>query len=281
MEPWDTLTEAEKQTAQAKMETYAAMVDRLDENIGRLISALSKSGKLGNTLIVFLSDNGAEAHEMERYSTNPQWIPANFDNSVPSIGTRNSYTTLGPSWARATAAPFRGSKSKVSEGGIRVPAFINLPKPYLATDQQQTSAYTSLNASVDVSVDAAIDDSYFRVMDLAPTFIELAGGEKPTAMMGRSLLTRWRGGVAPYPANEAIAFETFGRRGVRQGDWKLLLQAEPYGTNEWQLYDLSKDLGEQHDLATQYPKITNTLIKEWHAYADKVGVILPGGPVSY
>jgi arylsulfatase A-like enzyme len=273
MKPWNTLSEAEKQTAQAKMETYAAMVDRMDENIGRVISELNRSGKLENTLIVFLSDNGAEGHEMENYSTNPQWIPANFDNSVPSIGTRNSYTSLGPSWARATAAPFRGSKSKVSEGGIRVPAFIKLPKPYLTTNQQQISASTS--------VDAAIDDSYFRVMDLAPTFIELAGGEKPTSMMGRSLLTRWQGGDSPYLANEAIAFETFGRRGVQQGKWKLLLQAEPYGTNEWQLYDLSKDPGEQHDLASLHPATTNTLIKEWYAYADKVGVILPGGPVTY
>ena len=269
MKRWETLSEADKKIARAKMETYAAMVDRMDENVGRLIAHLDKRGKLDNTLIVFLSDNGAEAHEMEHFSTNPQWIPANFDNSVLSIGTRNSYTTLGPSWARATAAPFRGSKSKVSEGGIRVPAFIKLPKSKLTTDQQQKPA------------EANIDGSYFRVMDLAPTFIELAGGAKQRAIMGRSLLTRWRGGISPYTPNEAIAFETFGRRGVKKGNWKLLLQAEPYGTNEWQLYDLSKDPGEQNDLAIEHPKITNALIEAWHTYAEKVGVILPGGPVSY
>lgn len=277
MKPWDTLSKADKQIARAKMETYAAMVDRMDENIGRVIAQLEKSGKLENTLIVFLSDNGAEAHEMELYSTNPQWVPANFDNSIPSIGTRHSYTTLGPSWARATAAPFRGSKSKVSEGGIRVPAFVKLPNSGRATDQQRTSAATN----IDNNIPANIDDSYFRVMDLAPTFIELAGGEIPTEMMGRSLLNRWQGGISPYPADEAIAFETFGRRGVRKGNWKLLLQAEPYGTNEWQLYDLSKDPGEQHDLAIQQPKITALLIKAWQAYAYDVGVVLPDGPVRY
>jgi len=269
MQPWESLNEQEKQVEQAKMETYAAMVDRLDENIGRLISALKKRGKFDNTLIVFLSDNGAEAHKMETYSTNPEWIPANFDNSVASIGTQKSYTSLGPSWARATAAPFRGSKSKVSEGGIHVPAFVRLPRNMPANNSRSTRPST------------LVDDSYLRVMDLAPTFIELAGGEKPPAMMGRSLLPRWQGGQSPYLSGEAVAFETFGRRGVQRDNWKLLLQAAPYGTSKWQLYDLSKDPGEQHDLAGDYPKITQSLITEWQSYAEEVGVILPDGPVSY
>lgn len=269
MQPWESLTADEKHIAQAKMETYAAMVNRLDENIGRLISTLQKSGRLENTLIVFLADNGAEAHEMELVSTNPTWISENFDNSVASIGTKESYTTLGPSWARATAAPFRGSKSKVSEGGIRVPAFVNLPK-----SGQSTDGPSSTSGQV-------IDHSYFRVMDLAPTFIELAGGEKPPSMMGRSLMTRWLGGASPYLPGEAIAFETFGRRGVRKDDWKLLLQPAPYGTGAWQLYDLSQDPGEQHDLAAQFPLITNTLINDWQSYAKDVGVILPDKPISY
>jgi arylsulfatase A-like enzyme len=260
MRPWKGLSEDDQAVARAKMETYAAMVDRVDENIGRLISALERSGQLQNTLIVFLADNGAEAHEMELYSTNPTWIPANFDNSVPSIGTRKSYTTLGPSWARATAAPFRGSKSKVSEGGIRVPAFVRLPNSDSA---------------------GSIDSTYFRIMDLAPTFIDLAGGEKPPAMMGRSLLTRWKGGASPYLPGEAIAFETFGRRGVQKDHWKLLLQEAPYGTGQWQLYNLSNDPGEQHDLATEFPEVRNSLIDDWQSYAEHVGVVLPDGPVSY
>ena len=259
MVAWDSLDSGQQANASRRMEVYAAMVDRLDQNVGRVLSALETSGRLGNTVIVFLSDNGAEAHQMELYSTNPEWIPKHFNNELANIGTKTSYTTLGQGWARATAAPFRDSKSKLAEGGIRVPAFVKFP-----TAQQ-----------------AGIDSSYMRVMDLAPTFIELAGGKNPESMMGRSLLSLWQGGASPYSADEIIAAETYGRRLAQRGEWKALLQPPPYGTGQWQLYNLARDLGEQEDLALEYPRVLKELVEGYESYASKVGVIDPEAPIGY
>ena len=258
MKPWADLSDQQRLIESKKMQAYAGMVSRLDENVGRLLAALSDRGDLDNTVIVFLADNGAEAHPMELYLSNAEWVAENFDNSLASIGTRHSYVSLGPSWARATAAPFRASKSKISEGGIRVPAFISL-----------------------AGSRTGIDRSYMRVMDLAPTFIALAGGDVPADMMGRSLLPRIMAGEVIYPPDEVVAAETYGRRMARQGDWKVLLQDEPYGTGDWQLYNLADDPGEQNDLSQRFPEKRAMLIEAWQEYADAVGVINPEVPIRY
>jgi len=271
MVPWDSLAAEDKRAQSARMTAYAAMIDRLDENIGRLLQELAQRGDLDNTVIFFMSDNGAEAHRMELYRNNPTWLPLHFDNAVQNIGTRRSYTTLGPGWAHATAAPFRASKSKISEGGIRVPAFVSIP-----------------------GSEAGIDSSYMRVMDLAPTFLDLADPKnqvatsskvpdehKETQMMGRSLLSRWLGGPAAYSDNEFVAAETYNRRMVQRGDWKALLQQPPYGTGEWQLYNLARDPGEQLDLSAEYPELRAELIAGYNSYAEKVGVIEPETSIRY
>lgn len=262
--PWNSLDEDAQKFASRKMEIYAAMIERVDANVGRVLEQLAQSGQLDNTLIVFISDNGVEAHPMELYPQSVQWVADNFDNSLENIGAGDSYTSLGPSWARASAAPFRDSKSKIAEGGIRVPAFVSLPK-----------------ALQDVSNADEIDKSYMRVMDLAPTFIELAGGEPPSGMEGRSLLSRWQGGDSPYGENELIASETYGRRAVQRGPWKALLQGPPYGTGEWQLYNLQADPGEQNDVAEAHGPLLAELVEGWEAYAERVGVLLPETPILY
>jgi arylsulfatase len=120
-----------------------------------------------------------------------------------------------------------------------------------------------------------------RVMDLAPTFIQLAGGDVPADMMGRSLLPRVLDGKPVYSADEFIAAETYGRRMAQQGNWKVLLQAAPYGTGDWQLYNLAEDLGEQNDLSDEFPERRASLIDAWQQYADQVGVINPEVPIRY
>tara|TARA_B100000586_G_scaffold245298_1_gene200711 strand:- start:128 stop:568 length:441 start_codon:yes stop_codon:yes gene_type:complete len=146
----------------------------------------------------------------------------------------------------------------MAEGGIRVPAFVDMP-----------------------GSDKGVDGAYMRVMDIAPTFIDIAGGEKPASMMGRSLLNRWTGGPEPYAKNEIVAAETYGRRMAQQGDWKILLQEPPLGTGDWQLYNLGQDLGEQEDLSEEFPEVRTELITAWEAYAREVGVILPEIPIFY
>jgi len=258
MKPWDTLSDQDKVSARIRMEVYAAMVDSVDQNIGRVLTQLQRLNKLDNTVIVFMSDNGAEAHPIEIFANRNGWVDRNFDNRDENIGTRSSYATLGTGWARATSAPFRASKSKMSEGGIRVPAFVVLSER-----------------------DADIDGSYMRVMDLAPTFLDIAGSKTPTTMMGRSLLERWQGGPKAYADDEVVAMETFGRRAALRGSWKVLLQEAPFGTGEWQLYNLAEDQGEQNDLSAEFPHIRAELIQAWQAYADDVGVILPEHPIPY
>ncbi|MEM7020707.1 MAG: sulfatase-like hydrolase/transferase [Pseudomonadota bacterium] len=165
--PWDELSEEQKQGFVARMVAYAAMVHILDEQVGRLLEFLEQHGTLDNTIIIFMSDNGAEGHVMEERPTWKDWIQANFDNSLENIGNQTSYVTLGQGWARATAAPFRASKSKVSEGGIRVPAFVHFP--------ESTEA------------NGIVDNAFMTVMDLAPTFLELAGAESDEPDSGKSM----------------------------------------------------------------------------------------------
>ncbi len=256
--PWDTLDEDAQARQSRVMQVYAAMVDRVDENVGRVLQHIEQRGALDNTVIVFLADNGAEGHQMEKARTNETWIPANFDNTLASIGSRKSYVALGPSWARAGAAPFRDSKGRLAEGGIRVPAFVHMQ-----------------------GVEAGVDGAYMRAMDIAPSFIELAGGSPPEAMMGRSLVNRWRGGTSPYRADEVIAGETYGRRMAMRGDWKILWQEPPLGSGDWQLYNLATDVGEQEDLSDEFPQLRAELIAGWEAYAEAVGVMLPETPIYY
>ena len=260
--PWASLGDDEKARQRRIMEVYAAMVDRVDENVGRLLGFLDARGELNNTLIFFMSDNGAEGHQMENARSNKQWIPANFDMSLDAIGSKDSYVTLGPSWARAHAAPFRESKGRISEGGIRVPAFVRLPEAYRAAQQ-------------------SIDPAYMRVMDIAPTLLELVRHTSPEQMMGRSLLNRWLGGGEPYSDTEVIAAETYGRRMAQRGDWKILWMEPPFGTGQWELFNLAQDVGEQDDLSAEFPEVREELIAAWQAYADSVGVVLPETPIYY
>ncbi len=260
MRPWSDVAAEDRAYERARMEIYSAMVDRLDQNVGRFVEYLDEAGRLDNTLFVFLADNGAEAHLMGRRANQDGWLDKNFDNSLENLGAGNSYIALQASWARATAAPFRASKSKASEGGIRVPAFVNFP------GQSETGG---------------TDNAYVRVMDLAPTFLEIAGAEIPDSMMGRSQWLSWDGGPPAYEEDDVLAFELYGRRMAQRGDWKVLLQEAPYGTGEWQLYNLASDLGEQDDLSDQYPGIRQELIDAWQQFADEVGVINPEVPVRY
>lgn len=255
---WSSLDSEEKGRQAKRMQVYAAMVDRVDENIGQLMRYLSENGLRENTLIVFLSDNGVEGHDMERYGSNVTWVPATFDNSLPAIGTERSYVALGASWARAINAPFRGSKARLSEGGIRVPAFANLQ-----------------------GLESGVDNAYLRIMDVAPTFLEFAGAEIPAAMRGRSFAALLKGGAPPYGDSDIVAAETFGRRMAQRGNWKILRQELPLGNGDWQLYNLEEDLGEQHDLSDAHPQIRAELIAAWEIYAEEVGVILPETPVHY
>ena len=252
------------------MEVYAGMVDRMDWNIGRVIDYLAETGELDNTVVIFLSDNGAEGI-VEAMPLHGAQIAAQIekycDNSLDNLGRASSFIWYGPRWAQAATAPSRLHKAFTSEGGIRVVGFMTWPG--FARQGEIGTAFTT-------------------VMDIAPTVLELAGvahpgtvyqGRAVEPVRGRSLVEYLSGcAEAVHNTTTGTGWELFGRRAVRQGDWKALHLPAPYGPDDWQLYDLSTDPGEIHDLAASRPEKLAELLALWDRYVEEYGVILD--PVS-
>ena len=178
--PWGKLSEEERKTSTRTMEIYAAMVQNLDHNIGRLIDFLHQSGELENTFIFFASDNGPEGNPLAQYVNPDGWLERRFDNSYENIGRVNSYVYYSPGWAQAVVAPFRLFKAFPSEGGVRVPAIVR---------------FRGLNR------DGERSDSVVTVKDVASTVLDLAGVDHPgTAFQGRN--------VAPIEGTSMLPFLT-------------------------------------------------------------------------
>lgn len=263
---WDTLTTEEKAHSARIMEVYAAMVDRMDQNVGRVITHLKDTGQFDNTIIIFLSDNGAEGAQLEAlpvFGGNlKQVIEQHYDNRLENIGRGNSYVWYGEHWAQAATAPSRLYKAHTSEGGIRTVSFIHSP---LFARQQQ------------------ISHEFLTVMDLLPTLLDYIQVEHPgDRYKGRSLVPLRGRSILPYlqqqqehihTENHITGWELFGQKALRKGDWKALFIPAPNGPNRWQLYDLSQDHGEVHDLAQQYPDKLNELLDDWATYVKDNGVI--------
>jgi arylsulfatase A-like enzyme len=259
---WDQLSADQKQVEARKMEIYAAMVDNLDHNVGRLVDYLRQSGQLDNTLIVFMSDNGAagERHEMY-YPAGPS-----TDNSLENLGRRGSQIDYGLRWAEVSAAPMRLFKGSTAEGGISVPAIVQLPEKLRRQGLERSVA---------------------RVDDLAPTFLALAGlpdpgasykGQSKHPITGRSMLPMLEGKGRD---KVVMAGELFGSGYYREGNLKLLglvpwsMPGQPRPPLRWQLFDLSQDRGEQQDLSGSQPQTLERLKRAWQNYARQVGVVSP------
>ncbi len=270
--PWEGLTPERKQIEARMMETYAAMVDRVDQNMGRLIEALKAKGLYDNTLIVFLADNGAEGHQLDKSviaAEQGKRLLASGDNRLESIGSAKSYLWYGPNWAEAATAPSRLYKSFPTEGGTRVPAFIWDP------------GY----------VRSGISASYVSVRDVLPTLLDFAGAPITAQVDGHAVLAPQgksiRGWVqdaaleadAEGKGEEVVANgEMFGRLYARRGRMKAVMIPPPTGPGVWQLYDVVADPGEVHDLAKAQRKLLSALEAQWKRYAKDHGVVLPTIP---
>lgn len=269
--PWDQLTEKEKKLQARKMEIYAAMVDDIDHNVGRVLNALKANDQLKNTLIVFMSDNGAEGHHLDRLSPKlVDWVERCCDNSFANMGKANSYLWYGPNWARAGMAPFHLYKGFTSEGGIRVPAFIHY--------RQATNK-------------GSVVSNVVSVMDVMPTVLQVAGVEHPGAhykdknvfpMKGKSILPFLEGKTQyVHGPDDVMGWELFNKRAIRKGKWKIVLMPEPYGTGKWQLFNLERDPTEQRDLAEEEPSKLWDMVQLWKDYAKENGVIIPNRVSGY
>ena len=268
---WNELSKREQKKSSRTMEIYAAMVERLDANVGKLVDHLKSIGQFENTLFVFMADNGAEGNSILDIADTKDWVSENFDNSIENIGRKNSYVFTGPSWAQVSTLPFKWYKAFSTEGGVRCPSIISY------------SGWTH-NAG-------KVNNEFISVMDLAPTILDFAGENHPGdefegreiyPMDGTSLLDWLEGRKASvHDKSKVHCWELFGRIGVRKGDWKAEWYDSPYGTETWELYNLRTDPGEQINLAKQYVDVLEDLKTAWDHYAIKYQVTLPSEKVAY
>jgi len=253
-----------------KMEIYASMVEYMDDQIGRVFDYLKEIGEYDNTVVVFFSDNGAEGADLVKMFSGQAgsmgWLHAatNFaESGHNSIGRKGTFAEYGAAWAQVGAAPFRLYKGYVTEGGTRSPLIVSGPGV-------QGAGAVNTNAIM-------------HVMDLAPTLLELAGVEHPDTFQGRDILpmqgkswvsTLNGAAQSPRDPDDWLGFELFGNLAIRQGDWKIGWHLDPFGTGEWQLFNLDADPGEQFDLSERFPEKRAELIVLWDEYEEMNGVIV-------
>lgn len=266
---WDKLTPAQKAEQTKTMQVYAAMIDNLDHNVGRILDQLEKSGELDNTIVMFMSDNGAESSTPESLGTKDhtdgirKWVDETFDNSIENMGKTNSYIALGPQWAQVSSTPYPYFKSYLANGGIHVPAIIKYPNSKQKND---------------------INHNFMSAMDFTPTILDITkikrpetnDGHKLLALEGRSFLPTLKG---KKQAKRGIGWEFNTRRAYYKGDWAIQMQAPPYGTGQWELYNRKNDPILINNLADKEVGKTAQLAKEWDQYAQHVGVV--NAPVRY
>ncbi|KAI1333069.1 alkaline-phosphatase-like protein [Xylariaceae sp. FL0255] len=263
------------QSAKA-MEIYAAMVECMDANVGKVVDYLENIGELDNTFVIFLADNGAEggAHEANpSFQGGPMaFMQKYYNNHIDNLGNYDSFIWYGPRWAQAATAPSRMYKSYTTEGGIRVPCVVKLPK--------------SCECPVPLN---GISHKFATIMDIAPTFLDMAGiahpapsyqGREVVGMRGVSMLPWLKGAKhSIHTADFVSGWEMSGRAAVRKANWKaVFLPAvrtgpSPKGRDRWELYDLDVDPGEIHDLAEQHPDKLKELLKLWDQYVLETGVV--------
>lgn len=248
---WSSLSPEEQRREARTMEVYAAMVENLDHNVGRLIDALRDAGELERTVVVFCSDNGPEGNPVGELAGIGEWVERRFDNGLENLGREGSYCWLSPGWAQATGAPFRLFKTFPTQGGVRVPAIVSWPG----------------------TVEPGRSDALVTARDVLPMALHLASGvEGP----------RCRVLLEPHDDPEhVVGWELFGRRAIQKGRFKIVWVWPPYGSGRWELYDLEADPAETRDLAGERPEVLRELLDHWRDYAREHRVVLPGRDTGY
>ena len=239
---WSTLTEGQKQFQAAKMSVHAAMIHRMDVEIGRILDQLRAMGALDNTIIFFMSDNGASAEQIIR--------DGGHDRTAP-IGSAKTYLGIGPGWASAANTPCRLYKSWEEEGGISTPLIVHWPAGIKARGELRANPG--------------------HLIDLVPTVLELVGGRRPATVGGLAVPPlHGRSLVPAFTRDYAVQHDCFwfnhnGNRAIRVADWKLVAD----GQAPWELYDLKADRSETKNLAATHPEKVEELEQEWISHAKE------------
>lgn len=249
---WDSLSPEDQKMWDLRMAVYAAMIDRLDQNIGRMMAQLEKMGELNNTLIIFLSDNGG-CHEGTKNK-------GSFIRTTGETGSRDSFDAYEFPWANVSNTPFRMHKHWVHEGGISTPFIAFYPEKIKGGKLVHQPGH---------------------ITDLMTTFVDYAGGKYPetfngnqiTPMEGVSLKNAFSG--KKMKREQPIFWEHEGNRAMRDGDWKLVSQYN-YGQKkfmDWELYNLKTDRSELNDLSAEQADRKKQMIQEYENWASRVGVV--------
>lgn len=234
--PWETLNDVQREFQATKMSIHAAMIDRIDQEIGRVLVQLRAMKALDNTLIFFLSDNGASAEIMVR-----------TDGHDPKAepGSAASYLCLGPGWSTTSNTPFRRHKTWVHEGGISTPLIVHWPAGISAKNEfRRTPGH---------------------VIDIVPTILDIAGGARPTAINGRKPPNAPGQSLRPLFKREdpetlrELWWLHEDNRAIRSGDWKLVAARG----DDWELFNLKHDRSETSNLAAKQPERVQELSEKW------------------
>ena len=263
IKPWGELSAEERAVEARGMEVYAGMLDAMDYHYGRVIDFLKDIGEYENTVVIFLSDNGANPFYSENYpGADSSEFRDQFDHGLESIGRPGSNYAYGIGFATGSSGPLDKFKLTVGEGGIRVPLLISGP----GIEAGQKS------------------DAFAYVWDIMPTILEIAGVEYPSEFRGRKIeMPRGRSMLGLldgtretlYGKDEFIGGEMGEGRWMRQGDFKAVVIPGPFGDSAWRLFNVVEDPGEARDLSQEMPEKLEILKAAWDQYAADVGVI-PG-----
>ncbi len=270
MPDWDALSSEEKKFNARRMQTYAGMVDNMDHNIGRIFDYLKEIGEFDNTLIIFLSDNGADPNQLPSKEGFGTWYKGKYDyvfmddykGDYSKMGQNGSFADYGPGWGALANTPGSFYKTFSSEGGIRVPFITWYPKA-LAKGK--------------------ITNEFAFVKDIVPTLLEVAGIESSGStynkkevypITGTSMWSSLTGKTASvHSADEMIGYELAGSSAIFQGNYKLVINPKTKGLGEWELYDISSDPSEMHNLASKMPDLVAKLKEGYKQYEIDNGVV--------
>lgn len=245
IEPWDSYSDEEKKWWDMRMTIYAAQVDCMDQGIGRIIEALKETGQYNNTLLIFLSDNGADSEAVPDLAKSKKW---------EDMGTQKSFEAYRKPWAHFSNTPYRYYKKTEYEGGICTPLIMLWP---------------------DKIEENTINDQVGHINDFMPTFLEIANVEYPDTYKGDSIIPMQGKSLLPAMHGRSydrgvLCWEHEACRAIRKGDWKLVALAgeAPDYKGKWELYNLANDRTETNDVARQYPEKVEELKQSWDAWAE-------------
>jgi arylsulfatase len=239
---WDDLSDSVKQDEIIRMQVYAAMIDRLDENIGRVVEYLKESGEWENTVFMFMSDNGASAEVVE-VGDGP-------------IGTMTRWASLKRNWANVANTPFRFYKNYSYEGGTATPFIVHWPRG--------------------IPNAGGVNHTLLHFIDIMPTLIDISGaaypeeykGEKVVPLEGRSMLPLFKG--ESIERTEPLFFDWNRGSALRNDRWKLVRGRDSEGS--WELYDMASDRTETKNLSAENPELMEELKEQWQNWAKRVGI---------